>query len=174
MIYLHNTYMSSPLLSFWDCFKLEMFSPHETLISYFDIHEGPKILFSDGNPDGIRDKKNVSISLDQIPVLMDIHQNGDFFIHYYKNIVSVNYCFGIKDPNIRGGEHSFMASLIFDDPDKLGKIFNNMPELKRWSQKISDSIKKSAVVKQLINNKNSRQIENRKILMNILKRPVFS
>jgi hypothetical protein len=166
--------MICPLLSFWDCFKLEMDIPHETLISYFDVHEGPKLLFSDENPDGIRDKKNASIPLDQIPVLMDIHQNGDFFIHYYKNIVSVNYCFGIKDSNIRGGEHSFMASLIFDDPNKLGKIFNNMPELKRWSQKISDSLKKSAVIKQLINNKNSRQVENRKILMNILKRPVFS
>lgn len=137
--------------------------PHDTLISYFDLVEGPKVLFSDGN------QKNSTI-----PGLMDIHQNGDFFIHYYENIVSVNYCFGIKDPNIRGGEHSFMASLIFDDPDKLGKIFSNMPELKRWSERISDSIKKSSVIKQLVNNKNSRQFENRKVLMNILKRPVFS
>jgi hypothetical protein len=151
-----------------NCFKLEMDIPHETLISHFDIIEGPKkLLFSGGNPDA-------SIPVDQIPVLMDIHQNGDFFIHYYKNIVSVNYCFGIKDSETRGGEHSFMASLIFDDPDKLGKIFSNMPELKRWSQRISDSIKKSSVIKQLVNNKNSRQFENRKVLMNILKRPVFS
>lgn len=141
--------------------------PHETLISYFDVVEGPKLLFSGGNPDG--NQKNSSI-----PGLMDIHQNGDFFIHYYENIVSVNYCFGIKDINIRGGEHSFMASLIFNDPDKLGKIFSNMPELKRWSERISDSIKKSSVIKQLVNNKNSKQFENRKVLMNILKRPVFS
>ena len=42
-------------------------------------------------------------------------------------------------------------------------------EIERWSKKISDSIKKSSVIKQLINNKSSRQFENRKILMNILK-----
>ncbi|MHA1730210.1 MAG: hypothetical protein ACTSWY_15985, partial [Promethearchaeota archaeon] len=129
--------------------NMEVF-PHQTIITYFDVFEGPRLLLSDFNSG---ENNPSSFQEDEITRLMDIHNSGEFFLHYYKNKISINYCFAIRDPETRGGEHSFMTSLIFHkekEKENFAEIFKDMPNLERWVKSISKSLQNSANIKNLI------------------------
>jgi hypothetical protein len=137
--------------------------PHNTVISYFDVHEGPRILMSDA-----KSKETESIPSNEITNMLDVHSPGDFFVHYYNNNITVNYCFAIKDNMTRGGEHLFMTSLIFK-PQLYGngsssaqfasEIFLNLPDFERWVKGISNSVTKSELINYLSGMKSTRDLE---------------
>ena len=134
---------------------------HQTVISYFDIHIGPRILYADLENN---ERNKFAVKEEEITKLMDIHNTGDFFVHYFNNFFTINYCFSVLDPLIRGGSHQFMASLVFkdlkDDGNSIASIFSNMNEFKKWAQNIKRSIQKSTLAKSLVNSKVTHELND--------------
>ena len=123
--------------------------PHQTVLSNFDIHIGPTILFVDLEN---QEMNKFNIKDSNITSLMDIHSKGDFFIHYFDKIISINYFFEVNDVNIRGGSHQFMISVVFQNLDKFctSKIFENIDEFKIWSKNIEESVQEQKFASELI------------------------
>ena len=72
--------------------------PHETFLTHFDNQVGPKILVS-----GLENSMKFDVpDIAEITKLMDIHEPGDFFAHYFHGKMTVNYCFKVADANTRG------------------------------------------------------------------------
>lgn len=141
--------------------------PHEIMISYFDMHVGPSLLFQNiGNQDS-KEITDFNLPKQDFLQLMDIHEPGDFFIHYFNQIISVNYIFSIGDPGVRGGEHLLMTSMLFPKNDStiteekyLSAIFSNIPNYKTDLQQISSMINKNSLIKMLL--KSNKGFEFRK------------
>ncbi len=76
-----------------------------SVLSYFDANYGPKILLQ-------ASELPEYIHIDHIPLLMDFY-SGDFFIHEFGELKTVNLIFTVHNPRARGKEEMFMISLVF-------------------------------------------------------------
>jgi hypothetical protein len=134
----------------WLHFKSKSFHiPHQTMLSNFDIHIGPTVIFLDIEN---QERNNFKISETIISSLMDIHSSDDFFIHFYNGFLSINYYFEVYNKNIRGGANQFMASIIFKDLDNksMAKVIEHLDDFKLWSKTIKISIHNQKIANELI------------------------
>lgn len=119
----------------------------DIVLSHFNVRKGPVILFS-----------TITILNDNffIPGIMDIHSTKDFFIYYYNKFISFNYCFIIKDSNIRGGEHDLMLSLVCNIDDRDGDFFDYISEIEEQIKKLSLMVKDISGFEELFEIKNHK------------------
>lgn len=131
----------------------------DTVVSYFDNQQGPRLLCRKPRGDIELDQSRV----DGITKLMDLHESDDFFLHYYDGLLTVNYCFGIHDPSARGGEFMLMGSMIFHESKvDLGQIMDTLPVLKRRLKILAKSLEKNRLVRDLLNRNYMRTQNPRK------------
>ncbi|MHA1820375.1 MAG: hypothetical protein ACTSU2_08225 [Promethearchaeota archaeon] len=153
---------------------------YNMVLTYFDTYMGPKILEIKefGEIDNIKRQKKEALKNEiddikgiKLPVpesditnLMDIHEPGDFFMHYFRDHITLNYCFDVEDDTARGGIHQFMLSLLFRKEDSMqnkayfSEIFNNLDELEPFIKSIASTITKRLLIKNLaINNQQIRK-----------------
>jgi hypothetical protein len=121
--------------------------PHETFLCHFDNQVGPKILIS-----GVENSMNFNVpDIEEITRLMDIHEPGDFFAHYFNGKMTVNYCFKINDSNTRGGEHLLMTTMAFDgDQSNIIRVFHQMGTIEKRIKLLSHSLVKNGLIKTLL------------------------
>jgi len=143
----------------------------ETIISYFDIQIGPAILF---NSNMNENSNNDSKFLEEIVKLMDVHEAGDFFVHYYKGKITANYVFKLRDDFVRGGEHLIMVSLIFSkiDSSKSILIFEKINEIEIKLKNYSTYLITKTQLAKILRNLNSRN--EVKISQDIIKRELLN
>ncbi len=128
--------------------------PYHTALSFFDAYNGPIVLSRDGeNPNTSPQTIDAEITR-----LMDMHKTGDFFVHYYQEYISLNYCFSVKDANARGGEHSFMISAIINSINLcketiFAKIFAKLEDMELWLKNLGDSMIRTTLVRDLMEEK---------------------
>ena len=132
--------------------KIKIGLNHNILLTYFDTRMGPQIILG-----SLKDTGDYTLSEIEITRLMDIHESGDFFIHYYKNNFIANYLFAVKDyTEPRGRINRFMTSLVFDrdsdltDEQWFHLVFKNVEEIEKTIKEISRNIHKSPLIKKLI------------------------
>jgi uncharacterized protein (DUF885 family) len=126
---------------------------HDLILCYFDVRYGPKIILG-----SLKSKGGQSpFSEEEITRLMDIHDSGDFFIHYYKNNFIANYLFSVADSTEpRGHVNRFMTSLVFHRDPKLTDeewfhlVFKNVEKIEKSIKEISQNIHKNPLIKHLI------------------------
>jgi hypothetical protein len=82
--------------------------PFETIVSYFDQKLGPSILVSNSEIGNDKELEK------EISSLMDLHQPGSFFVHYFNDRISANYIYSYQsEKQIRGGQNEIMLSFVF-------------------------------------------------------------
>lgn len=138
--------------------------PHETFLTHFDNQVGPKILVS-----GLENSMKFDVpDIAEITKLMDIHEPGDFFAHYFNGKMTVNYCFKVADANTRGGEHLLMTSMAFDgDQGNIIRVFHQMTAIEKRIKLLSQSLIKNGLIKSLIEYESSKYQEEMKMNSNI-------
>lgn len=125
---------------------------HDLILTYFDTRIGPKIILG-----ALKTTGDQPLSELEITRLMDIHESGDFFIHYYKHNFIANYLFAVKDYSERRGRiNRFMTSLIFHRDPKLSDeqwfhlVFKNVERIESSIKEISKNLHKNPLIKNLI------------------------
>ncbi|MBN2154610.1 MAG: hypothetical protein JW776_01015 [Candidatus Lokiarchaeota archaeon] len=127
---------------------------HDLILTYFDVRYGPKIILG-----SLKTKNDGEQPLTEIELtrLMDIHESGDFFIHYYKHNFIANYLFSVKDyTEPRGFVNRFMTSIVFhrdskiSDEDWFHLVFKNIDRIEQSIKKISENLHKNPLIKNLI------------------------
>jgi hypothetical protein len=131
--------------------------PFSTALSYFDDHDGPVILAQEGETA----VGSHILNSNEITHLMDVHQTGDFFVHYFQADLSFNYCFGVKDKATRGGEHAFMVSVIVNlthlsKEQFFAQAFTQLGDIELWLKQLGNSLIRSTLVRNLMVSKNFR------------------
>ena len=125
---------------------------HDLILTYFDLRFGPKIILG-----SLKNTGTYSLSEIEITRLMDIHESGDFFIHYYKNNFIANYLFSVADSTEpRGHVNRFMTSLVFhrdstlSDEEWFHLVFKNVERIEKSIREISKNIHKNPLIRHLI------------------------
>ncbi|MHA1340162.1 MAG: hypothetical protein ACTSRZ_10620 [Promethearchaeota archaeon] len=158
--------------------KFDINCPYKTMISYFDNQIGPNILVSNLDERNINEENKVS---NEITKLLDIHEPGDFFIHYFNGDITASYIFRLKDNYTRGGEHLLMISLLFpkvaNNPSYSIEIFQKLNKiesiLKNYSNYLSTKTKLVNILRQINANGIKDKISPEKMkfeLINAIKR----
>ncbi|MBD3353827.1 MAG: hypothetical protein GF364_20260 [Candidatus Lokiarchaeota archaeon] len=145
--------------------------PYNMTISYFDNQIGPNVLFS--KLDG---EYNIDIhEVPELTRLMDLHDAGDFFLHYYAGIVTANYIFKIRDPYTRGGEHLLMTSMIFEQNEtNITEIFLKIRLIEQRLKYVSQNAVKHRLIKQLLNKSASYQQYDKEKMLKTIRNDLIS
>jgi hypothetical protein len=135
---------------------------HELILTFFDLRFGPKIILG-----SLKNTGNQPITELEITRLMDIHESGDFFIHYYKQNFIANYLFSVADSTEpRGHINRFMTSLVFHrdpqltDEEWFHLVFKNVERIEASIKTISNKFHKNPLIKHLIKAKSNDQSKN--------------
>lgn len=135
---------------------------HDLILTYFDLRFGPKIILG-----SLKHTGNQPLSELEITRLMDIHESGDFFIHYYKNNFIANYLFSVTDSTEpRGHVNRFMTSLVFHRDPKLSDeawfhlVFKNVEQIEKSIKDISKNIHKNPLIRHLIKSDPNNRAKN--------------
>ena len=137
---------------------------HDLILCYFDVRYGPKIILG-----SLKNKYNEEqvITEEEITRLMDIHDSGDFFIHYYKQNFIANYLFSVKDyTEPRGYVNRFMTTLVFHRDPKLTDeewfhlVFKNVERIEKSIKEISKNLHKNPLIRNLIKSDPNNRSKN--------------
>ncbi len=133
-----------------DKIKLEL--EHDIILTYFDTRMVQRFILG-----SLKETGDQPFSEIEITRLMDIHESGDFFIHYYKHNFIANYLFSVKDQSEpRGRQNRFMTSLIFhrdpklSDEDWFHLVFKNVDRIEQSIKEISKNLHKNPLIRHLI------------------------
>ncbi len=135
---------------------------HDLILTFFDLRFGPKIILGSLKNTGPQPLTEIEITR-----LMDIHESGDFFIHYYKSNFIANYLFSVADSTEpRGHLNRFMTSLVFHresnltDEEWFHLVFKNVERIENSIKEISKNIHKNPLIQQLIKTDPNNRAKN--------------
>ena len=135
---------------------------HDLILTFFDLRFGPKIILG-----SLKNTGPQPITEIEITRLMDIHESGDFFIHYYKSNFIANYLFSVADSTEpRGHLNRFMTSLVFHRDPKLSDeewfhlVFKNIERIEKSIKEISEKFHKNPLIKHLIKSDPNNRAKN--------------
>ena len=130
--------------------------PGQLTVSYFDQRIGPTVLISE--TDIFKSNRYFE---ENVSRLIDLHQPGDFFSHYFNGNLTFNLVFQVYHPGVRGNRSDLMLTLFMSNVANGVMAQNIFLRMAFIEDRLRKYAKKMVQQNLLVNLLNAAQDDNR-------------